>query len=57
MSEKKRKEKNYTVYLLTPYCRYEDVKAATKEEAISKCGVPYELDSNEPIRFVAIEED
>lgn len=54
----KKKQKNYTVYLLTPYCSWEGVKAETKEEAISKCSIPYEVDtSGQPVKFVAVEED
>lgn len=54
---KKTKEKTYTVYLLTTYCKWEGVKATTEQEAINQCEEPAEFDFNEPGKFIAIEEE
>lgn len=58
MAEKKVKragrKRRYTVYLLTPYCTWENVEASSKKEAIEMC----QENSIEGVtRFVAMEEE
>lgn len=63
MAEKKVKragrKRRYTVYLLTPYCTWEDVRASSKKEAIKICqeNFPNELDGNEVAQFHVMEEE
>ena len=50
--------KTYTVYMLTPYLTWEDVKAPSKTEAIRQCDndFPTEYDMNDgPYQLVAVE--
>lgn len=47
----------YTVYLMTPYETWEEVEAATKEEAVNKCGFDPEYPEDLPHRWVVEEED
>lgn len=48
------KEKTYTVYFLTPYCTWENVKAHNMKKAIKKCNIPLDYDGYS--KFVAIEQ-
>jgi len=47
----------FTVHFMSAYCTWEGVEAESEVEAIKKCEVPPEFDSNEPSTFVAFEED
>lgn len=47
----------FTVYLMTPYCTWENVEAKDEDEAIRKCDSPPEFDWTEPHTFLAVEEE
>ena len=53
--------KTYTVYMLTPYMGWDDVKAKSKAEAIKKCQSDPETDTYDandgPAVFVAVEDE
>jgi hypothetical protein len=51
------KKYSYTVYMLTPYATWENIRAASQRKAIAQCERPPEYDINDgPSRFVAIRE-
>ena len=49
-------KKKFTIYLMVPYCKWENIYASTEEEALNQVRKPIEFDENETHCFIAIPE-
>lgn len=47
----------FNVYLMTPYCTWEDIEAEDETEAIAQCDYPPEFDLADGCEWVAVELD